>query len=283
MTFSCLLMANSSILSAATIPPEMEAARLILAAKSALDNQQLTEAQDYLTRAQALNTPLTHSFYFYQGKVSFLKSELKQAQQQLIKFAQQIKPDDLHYEETLALLTEIEKQSSIEKTPTQPPKPQIEWHSEKAVSPYIERLKNLYLTDQGKDALEQHINDLLRAYPFRQAPANIIPGNNATRNSKRVQHQTYNIQTTRQGAIKTHLTTHRPNATPNKNVELNISEISVYGLHHRIGFKCNDINQSCWLKNPINNSVWLKLGNNQPAAQELAKAMSHLVKVMQKQ
>lgn len=298
-----LTLASTACFSATTsntLPVEIEAERLILAAKHAIENKEIEAAHNYLLRAEALNTPLANNFHFFRGKVSFFKHEIENAQQHLIQFAQRIEADNTYYEETLSLLTAIEKKGEEitkgTKKGTPQEKPHIQWHSSKNSKPYLENLKRLYLTEHEKAALELHINDLLRSHPFSKTPASPISaphkslGNPLTLSSAPHQSQNYNIQTTHQGAIKTHLTTNNrstPNNTtapsPSKEVTLNASELSVYGLSHQIEYKCSDTLQRCWIKNPVSNAAWLELGNNESAAAELAKAMGYLVQVMQQQ
>lgn len=301
-TFITLITTSTYCLSESVLTVEREAERLILAAQNALKNQQVNEADQYLIRAEALKTPLANHYHFYRGKVSYSKNDFQTAQQHLVQYTQNIKSDDPHYEETLTLLTSIEKKSAQAKTNSLSEKPQIEWHRTQSAQPYIENLKSLYLTEQGKLALEMHINDLLTSYPTADKTA--ANKNQKSRNQTIHHHKTsgdtrnynarnynarnyntrnYNIQTTEQGSIKTHLTINKPGSSPNKEVKLNTSEISVYGLNHQIEFKCENFTQRCWIKNPINQSVWLELDNNESAAKELATAMGYLVQVMQQQ
>jgi len=282
-TFITLIAASTYSISESVLTVEIEAERLILAAQNALKNQQSDAADRYLIRAAALNTPLANHYHFYRGKVSFSKNDFQTAQQHLVQYTQGVKSDDPHYEETLTLLTAIEKEGAQTKANSFSEKPQIEWHRTRSAPPYIENLKSLYLTEQGKLALEMHINDLLSSYPTANKTAvnkNLKPRN---QNAKRHNTRNYNIQTTEQGSIKTHLTINKPGSSPNKEVKLNTSEISVYGLNHQIEFKCEDMTQRCWIKNPINQTVWLELDNNESAAKELATAIGYLVQVMQQQ
>ena len=301
-TFITLITTSTYCLSESVLTVEREAERLILAAQNALKNQQVNAADQYLIRAEALKTPLANHYHFYRGKVSYSKNDFQTAQQHLIQYTQNIQSEDPHYEETLTLLTAIEKKSVQAKASALSEKPQIEWHRTQNAQPYIENLKSLYLTEQGKLALEMHINDLLTSYPTADKTAanknqksrnqNIhhYKTSSDTRNynarnynARNYNTRNYNIQTTEQGSIKTHLTINKPGSSPNKEVKLNTSEISVYGLNHQIEFKCENFTQRCWIKNPINQSVWLELDNNESAAKELATAMGYLVQVMQQQ
>jgi len=57
---------------------------------------------------------------------------------------------------------------------------------------------------------------------------------------------------------------------------------SVYGVDPYIAYQCNARASNCWLMHPVSNDRWLQVLDNREAAGEIAKALSELIKQMQK-
>lgn len=274
--WSALVLVQTIVLSSAsygvTLPVEIEADRLVLAAQQALQEDNLEAANAYLIRAQTLNTKLPNTFDYYMGKVLFQQNQFKKAESHLLKFVVTVKSDDPLYEETLTLITEVEKKLQKKPEIKSTDKIKIAWSNSDDKTQFIKKLKKLYLTDNTHLALEQHINDLLQSYPVQQS---------TIRNTNKPRDRSYFIDSSEKGSIKVSLQVNNQNKQFKKTLEANASKISVYGINNNIQFKCEDSSRSCWLKNPITDKKWLEIDNNPAAAAELTKAMGLLIRHMQ--
>ena len=77
----------SSLANALNLPVEAEADRLLFAAETALSDKHYAQAQQYLEKAQALNTPLPANFHYLYGTTLFHRQQLGNASKHLVTYA----------------------------------------------------------------------------------------------------------------------------------------------------------------------------------------------------
>ena len=173
--------------------------------------------------------------------------------------------------------------SESAETQTHPPLPTVQKASnenndqasiilEQSSAQYIQKLQNLYLTQQADQALLMHINSLLTDYSLR--PVQTITKTTVAR---------YSLSHDHQGNLITSRQSYAPNTQQNQQSVISTTKINVYGIDPYITYRCTKTSQSCWLRSPINGSQWIEIGPNEDLAKELAYAITTLIKRLQKE
>jgi len=135
---------------------------------------------------------------------------------------------------------------------------------------YLKELKHLYLTSDERKALLAHSNDLLKTYALRAAYQigqperhDLLyqlslggPGELVLREESRAEHGT--------------------------DLTVRNQRLSVFGLDPFIRYDCPQTGIACVLHNPADNSPWLSVVRDHKGAAELAKALSFLIRNLQK-
>ncbi len=162
------LLLGMMALPAAALSPEIEADRLVLATRTYLDQGNVSRAAQSLEKMEQLKTELPAEYFFYKGQVAWHGKESAAARSALEEYVQRAGREGEYYQKALVLLTEIEEFSAETGTPASAGEANIQWQRQGVHSDeYVERLRKLYLKDQAKDALVEHINSLLATKPFR--------------------------------------------------------------------------------------------------------------------
>lgn len=267
-----LLLSCISTLSTAALSPTFEADRLLLEAEDLISQQQYSAAQNALSRARTLRRDLPSQFYFLQGQVSqALKKPAKAlaSYETYIELAGRNAPE---YFETLRLITDLKKQTNAPKSNKQSsPVAELAW-SEQQLSPneYHQYLQFLYQTDNTLAAITQHINNLLAFYQY--GDPSIVSSNRIDGAHK----HSISVKLPATLITSTQDLTHRKKLTTN-------DRFSVYGINPYLRYSCQHQNASCQLRHPKTGQLWLEISNNEPAAQELTRALSSLMKLLQLQ
>ena len=276
--FLCLLMAWLPAFGL-DLPVNAETDRLLLAAEDALESNSHREARDFLSHAQALNSPLPNQFYFLYGTVLFHLDEHNAASKNLVIFVQHAKRGSPDYKEALGLLTRIEKKhgqhkSNSNKQTSADSSSQATSISDDSEAQYIKGITQLYLSHSPGDALLKHINDMLLSYALKPTVKIIKPGQRPLVLYRLSYDQSGNIFTSSQ----------KTNASKSKNTKSIVSstKISVYGVDPFITYRCSPGTNSCWLRSPVNGSQWIQISNNEQATAEIARATTALIKLLQK-
>ncbi|UUY09928.1 hypothetical protein LRS11_07820 [Pseudomonas sp. J452] len=135
---------------------------------------------------------------------------------------------------------------------------------------YLAELKRLYLTQDERKALLAHSNTLLDTYALRAA----YQVGQAQRNDLR-----YQLSVSAPGELLV-----RQEVRAEKGMDLTVSNqrLSVFGLDPYIRYECPATGIVCVLQNPADGSPWLRVLRDHQGAAELAKAISFLIRNMQK-
>jgi hypothetical protein len=264
--------------SALDLPVNAEADRLLLAAENAIESNNQHEAKNFLSQAQALNTPLPNQFYFLYGTTLFHLDELEKAATNLIKFVAAAERGSPDYNKALGLLTNIEKRNSQRQgtsnkpsvTSTKQPASLIE----NTEAQYIKQLKQLYLTNSASDALLKHINEMLASYALKRPEKIIKLGQRPLAR--------YRLSRDRSGNLVTSSQKINVRKKTNSKSVINTTRINIYGVDPFVTYRCSQGTNSCWLRSPVNGERWIEISNNEQAAAEIAKASTALIKVLQK-
>ncbi|TNE96053.1 MAG: hypothetical protein EP328_08805, partial [Gammaproteobacteria bacterium] len=114
--FNCSRLARGLVLTtlflagqAHALAPEHETRRLMLATEDAVSTEKWNEAAEYLNRLQMLEGEKPADYYYYRGRVMFQANHLNEAQSALEQYVGLAGTDGSHYQESLKLITDIEK------------------------------------------------------------------------------------------------------------------------------------------------------------------------------
>lgn len=148
---------------------------------------------------------------------------------------------------------------------------QITWSAkEKSGSEYVQYLQMLYMNENPSEALVIHINSLLDFYAYADSR---VKASNRMKNAMR-----HNLRINQRGEI---ITTTIP-VPAKKEKPVYEDRFPVYGINPYVNTYCSQQTSSCWIKHPITSENWIQIVQNQEGLKELTKAMTQLIKVMQK-
>lgn len=135
---------------------------------------------------------------------------------------------------------------------------------------YLTELKRLYLTQDERQALLAHSNDLLKTYALRAA----YQVGQAQR-----QDLVYQLRLGAPGELVLREETRDPKSG---DVAVHNRRISLYGVDPFIRYDCPQSGISCVLHNPADGSPLVTIVRDHKGAAELAKALSFLIRNLQK-
>ncbi|MBL4606368.1 MAG: hypothetical protein JKY01_00870 [Pseudomonadales bacterium] len=261
------------------LPVNAEADRLLLAAEKSIESNNQLEAKSFLSQAKALNTTLPNQFYFLYGSTFFHLDELDKASINLIRFVEHAERGSQDYNKALGLLTAIEKRNGQNKNRSE--KKQITSSEKQPTSllessevQYLQQLKQLYLTSSTSDALLKHINDMLVSYALKRQQKII--------KTEQPPLARYRLSQDFSGNLVTSIQKINVFKKENSKSVINTTKINIYGIDPFITYHCSSGTNSCWLRSPINGSRWIEFSNNEEAAAEISRAITSLIKVLQK-
>ncbi|PAU56321.1 hypothetical protein [Pseudomonas indica] len=135
---------------------------------------------------------------------------------------------------------------------------------------YLAEIKRLYLTEDERKALLAHCNDLLQTYALRAGYQVGQPGR---------QDLLYRLSLGAPGEL---VVREESRAAEGGQVAVRNSRLSVFGVDPFIRYDCPHNGVSCVLLNPADGSPWLTILRDHNGAAELAKALSFLIRNVQK-
>jgi hypothetical protein len=265
-----LLCASSA---SVALSPEHEADRLLIAVGDAFDQNQIKQAEQHLTAARKLGVALPADYLFFNGKLLALQNRNVEARLSLENYVEQTGKDARYYRDALGLLTSLQNNNQQSKskaaatTFTANDSLQVEMTED--LGKYVGHLQQLYDIDDAAQALTRHINSLLRFYAY---------------NDDRI------IASSRLGTPSRHQLVANNNSeivSMNKigagdKVPFLENRFSVYGINPYVNYQCFDNTASCWFYHPITAERWIQIVNNRGAAEEVSRALSQLIKDLQK-
>lgn len=260
-----LLVAGQAL----ALAPEHETRRLMLATEEAVTAEKWGEAGEYLNQLQQLKGEKPVDYYFYRGRVMLQASHLNEAQSALETYVTQAGAEGAHYQESLKLITAIEKQrKQVSVAPQNVAEREPVAVIEPAGKGGIESLRRLYLADSDREALVLHLNSLLELSGWRRdqtvvrldRPADVEYRISTVGNEIQVQE----MRRAEDGKI---LRTTR--------------QIPVFGVNPMVEWGCEAAAESCWVYDPRDGSRLMQLAVNQERAGEIAQTLGQLIRNLQ--
>lgn len=135
---------------------------------------------------------------------------------------------------------------------------------------YLAKLKRLYLTDDDRQALLAHSNDLLKTYALRAA----YQVGQAQR-----QDLLYQLRLAAPGEL---LLREETRSLQGNEVAVRNQRIALFGVDPFVRYDCPAKGISCVLYNPVDGRPLLSIVRDHQGAAELAKALSFLIRNLQK-
>lgn len=253
------------------LPPEHEMRRLMLATEAAVKAESWGEAGEYLNRLQILDAEKPADYLFYRGRIMMEAKHLNEARSALERYVEAASVEGDYYNESLALITAIEKSQQTSaaqaKKPGEPEAP-VATIEPAGLQPTSTDLKKLYLTPSGTTALEAHLNSLLGVSAWRADQRIIKAGMPAD--------VAYKVRVAR-GEV--HVQESRRN--PQGETSLSTQVIGVYGINPQVKSDCEPTSLTCWVYDPRDGSRLFQLGGNREQAAEVAQTLGKLIRGLQ--
>ena len=133
---------------------------------------------------------------------------------------------------------------------------------------YLEQIKKLYLTSNERQALLAHANALLETYALR---AGYQIGSSKPRDL------IYQLAAGQSGELLV-----REETRSEGRIEVRNRPLAIFGVDPFIRYECPVGGIVCEIKNPTDGSPWLTVVRDHDGAAELAKALSFLIRNLQK-
>lgn len=133
---------------------------------------------------------------------------------------------------------------------------------------YLQQLRSLYMTSDDRKALLEHSNALLQAYALRagyqigaQQPKDVL----------------YRLSVAAPGELMV-----REEIRSDGRLEVRNRPVAIYGVDPFIRYECPQVGITCDIKHPADGSPWLLMVRDHQGAADLAKALSFLIRNLQK-
>lgn len=255
-----------------SLRPSHEADRLLMATEQAFADGNYNQAEEHLNQVNRLGVSPPLEYEYLYGKLLSHRKRYPEARTHLEAYVNRAGREGVFYRDALALITDIEKQSSYRQQAPQTQaraadaKSDLQWSS--SSREYIERIQKLYNSNDAKAALTLHVNNLLKFYAY--GDERVIAGSRLGTPSR---HQ---IFTTPEGEL---VSVNKVGGS--KDDPYREDRFPVFGVNPYLSYQCNYGSASCWILHPVTSERWLQIVENEEAAEELAKAMSELLKNMQ--
>ena len=253
------------------LKPSIEADRLLIAAEEAFDHNDRQGAAKHLQAARDLGVALPVEFNFLYGKLLFQEGKPVEARRYLEQYVNREGDQGRYYRDALSLITKAQGQrqaAAAQVASRSQGKAEISRVNDG--KPYVDHIQELYAADNAASALIIHLNNLLKFYAFG--------------NDERV------IATTRAGTPSRHKIQYSSRGEIISFNKIGYSEknpftedrFSVFGVNPHITYECRSITSSCWVYHPVTRQKWLQIVRNEDAALEISKALSQLIRNLQK-
>lgn len=257
-----------------SLPPEIEVDRLILAAKEKLAAEEYSAAREYLERVTPLNIEPPADYYLLYARVHYHADAWEQAKKHYETYVEMAGKEGEAYHESLKKITELEEiladqqQQSVPAVAASAPI-QLE---EKQGAKYDKKVSQLYLADDLTQSLVTHVNSLLKSYRFIEGKI---------KNADRNDHIDFKLSL----AKGKELILTRKDITyglSGMNSELSVTRLKAFGIDPNIEFRCSKEADSCIIKHPVNHKEWIKVARDEKGAEEIATALTRLIKALQR-
>ncbi|UTA49267.1 hypothetical protein L1F30_06935 [Simiduia sp. 21SJ11W-1] len=256
----------------ASLAPEFEADRLLLAAEQALADNQYASAEQHLADIAKLGISLPNEYHFFKGQILANESQYTQATDHFTRYVNQAGKNARFYQQSLAAITDLKRRKQ--------PKPLekssgdlLQWggiSDGKSDAQYTAQLKQLYKTGSDATALTRHINSLLKFYAL-PASSNYAGG--------------YFQLKVSGNRIATVIKQDPSNNSGKRAAKISGYQFSAFGVNPYLSAECGknlDFGEACWFTKPESIDPWIVVKPNKVARAELEKALSVLIKTLQR-
>lgn len=265
------LLITSSLVSQSSwaLKPSIEADRLLIAAEEAFDENDRASAAEHLQAARNLGIALPVEFNFLYGKLLFQQGNPNDARRYLEQYVNREGDQGRYYRDALSLITKSQGQRRASSTPSNS-SGKAEITRADGSGSYVDHIQQLYASNNAASALTTHLNNLLKFYAYGSDQRIIASSRSGTPSRHKIQYSG-------RGEI---ISFNKIGASANN--PFTEDRFSVFGVNPHISFECRASTSSCWLYHPITKQRWLQIVRNEDAALEISKAMSRLIKDLQK-
>lgn len=275
LIMACLAL---PVTNALAIPADIEADRLVLAAEEKLANQDFEGARRYLTRVDALKVTPEANYYFLAGKVFFHYGEMVEAQNALSHYVESAGREAPFYQDALRLITKIEETQASQQAVAQ------EHENRKRAGTsgvldvtdtegqaYDAKVRKLYLSDSLSGSLILYINSLLKSYTYREGKIKSLDTANR---------EEYSLALSEPAEIQVTKKQINPQAIDSSSIS--VSSLDAFGVNPFVSYRCSKAADFCEIKHPVDDTPWIKLAHDEKATADLSKALTRLVKALQR-
>lgn len=261
---SFILFLLSMPLCATNLPVEHESVRLLLAVEKSISESAWDKAQVQLGDLEKLDIDLPAKYHYFKGLAQNQMGDLKEAQVSLESYVIKAGSEGDFYTQALEMITEIDSAKKlVENMDDDKKTPEITASGDS----YVQSLQALFLTDDPTKALILHANSLLTSHPYT-----------GTRVKK---------QTTENGVVYRLSASALDLVVQEKRYidgqpSLKVNKLNVSGIDPFIRYGCDAEEFACWILDPTDQYArWMIIDRDELVAQELAKALTKLIKAMQ--
>ncbi|MBJ6138471.1 hypothetical protein [Marinobacter litoralis] len=256
---------------AQSLEPEHEIRRLMLATEEAVSAERWSEAGEYLNRLQVMKGEKPAEYLYYRGRAMLQAKHFNEARSALEGYVSRVGADGKHYQQSLKLITDIEKQSKANaralvegNVVVKEPVAVIEPAGEEGLA----SLRKLYLAKTDREALTIHLNALLDA--------------NGWRKDKTV------VRLDRPADIQYRVTINDSELTVQQvrreidgTLVRKTSPLPVYGVNPQPRWDCEAVVGACWIYDPRDGSRLFQLAHNPAKVSEIARTLGRLIRNLQ--
>ncbi|MAR89669.1 MAG: hypothetical protein CML06_02140 [Pseudomonadales bacterium] len=270
------------------LPAEMEADRLILAAEEKLSAGQHEAAREYLQRVDQLEVTPEPKYHYLAGQLALHYGELEAAKEHLTGYVESAGRDGEFYQESLRMLTRVEEQQQSQEAIARSRQQLQQIQSggglgsgggadqdasagDVAGKAYDQRIQQLYIAPSLQESLVLHINSLLSAYQYLEGP--VKNRDLSPRLEFRV-----SVQPPSQLSVV------RKDIDPQSGVQATLASTSLdaSGVNPFVQYRCSKAADQCVVRHPVTGADWLVIARDEAAARELSKALTRLIKALQR-
>ena len=256
---------------AQALEPEHEVRRLMLATEEAVSAERWSEAGEYLNRLQTMKAEKPAEYLYYRGRAMLQAKHFNEARSALEGYVSRVGAEGKHYQQSLTLITDIEKQSKANaralvegKVNAREPVAVIE----PAGGENSDTLRKLYLAKTDREALIIHLNALLDANGWRKDKAVV--------RLDRPADMQYRV--TINGS---ELTIQQVKREIDGTLVRKTSPLPVYGVNPQPRWDCQAVVGACWIYDPRDGSRLFQLAPNQAKVSEIAQTLGRLIRNLQ--
>ncbi len=256
---------------ALALAPEHEIRRLMLATEEAVATERWGDASEYLNRLQKMEGEKPADYYYYRGRAMLQAGHLNEARSALEAYVTRAGAEGTHYQQTLKLITEIEKANRASATALADGSGQVREPVaviEPAGGETLTSLRQLYLASSDREALTIHLNALLDATGWRRDKAVV--------RLDRPADIRYRVSASN-GNLNIQEITRNPDETT---VQTSMS-LAVFGINPQPRWDCEPAVGACWIYDPRDGSRLFQLAHSRNQVNDIALTLGRLIRNLQ--